>query len=148
MDILHSTSKLVQHASFSVHSLLSLWVYNIDQRINHSEKWVQAGLRSCKPGILLKVPYCSVWWLSTCRFGDSVPKFLESDAAGSLAEFKLIFLLNTVLAISSNFCYHSTCKTNSDRKRKSEFFNSTLRVHPTAYSNFVSLLHKLEIVVN
>jgi len=38
MDILHSTSKLVQHASYPVHSLLSLFVYNIDQGINHCEK--------------------------------------------------------------------------------------------------------------
>jgi len=37
-------------------------------------------------------------------------------------------------------------KTKSEGKRKGVLFNSTLRLHPTAYSNFVSLLHKLEIV--
>jgi len=129
MDILHSTSKLVQHASYPVHSLLSLCVYNIDQGINNCEKWVQDRLTSCEPGMLLKFPRCSVWWFSTCRFGDSVPKVLESNAAACLAEFKLIFLLTPVFVISSNFCNQSSWKrTVTARGRGREKYSIPLYV--------------------
>ena len=112
---------------------------------------MQVRLRNSKHGILLKFPYCSFCWFSTCRSGDSVPKFLESNAAACLAEFKLILLLTPVLVISSNFCNHSARKLTVTGRGK-EYFSVPLyvfiqehiQISSVCYTSSRSLLPKLE----
>jgi hypothetical protein len=143
MDILHCTSKLIQHARFLVHSLLSLFVYNIVQGINHYKIGVKTRPRACKYEILLKFPCCSVWWFFHFSFGWQCSGIFTTKGGSLVGGVQGCFPINSSPVISSNSCNHSTWKLTVTA-RESAFFSSTSRVHPTAYSNFVTMPHKLD----